>query len=628
MMLRGIHLSAVVAAVLALFLISQYLQPRQGPSTRDAAGLQIADLSVYYDPQGAAHPDSIADRVFAPISRHSAHGYQPGRLWFRFDLESAPGAAWERAILRIGVPNLDEVTLFHRDRADAWMQQRSGDLLPLSERPLVSPSLGFVIEQDKLGDNEFYLSVHSSGTLGVSMSVGEYSTMMALEQRDNTLLAAYIFLLFGATALTGVLYLQRRDRIFLIFFFSQLVYFCATVSYSGYLSVLRPDLATDRVTSIWVPLGVMATVFFHVVFFRALGAHKTVLIICQIVFVAYVLLIPAAFFTDPRILLQTSHSLLSFFLLLMAIAAWTIRNERYVSKRLLRIVYSIYLASIAIWVMPTVGLLPAVGLSFYGPAIQGIVNVTLIFAMVLHHSESERKISETAQQSLQKLRIEGEVQRRTSKLYRDLFWTVSHEVGTGLTIIRLALSKPRIIPKDRARLLRAIDGLEQLLENFNQCAHIEQRMIELNPQESDLAQLIADVAEAEGQKGGPPRFQIDQPQTLPITIDEVYARIVLSNLLSNAIKYSPEGSPVDIRVTIEIDRVVVVIDNEAVPEALPDPELVFDRFYRNAQVLAKPGTGLGLYIVQQLLQLLGGGCKLEVRDADRVRVSIWLPTNG
>lgn len=627
-MLRAIHLSSVVAAVLALFLISQHLQSRQGPSTRDAVGLQIVDLAVSYDPLGAVHPDGIADSVFVPVSRHSAHGYQPGRLWFRFDLESAPGAAWERAILRIGVPNLDEVTLFHRDRRGAWVQQQSGDRLPLSERPLASPGLGFVIERDRLGDNEFYLSVRSSGTLGVSMSVGEYSAILALEQRDNTLFAAYIFLLLGATALTGVFYLQRQDRLFLIFFFSQLVYFCATVSYSGYLSVLRPDLATDRVTSIWVPLGVMATVFFHVAFFRALRAHKAVLVPCQIVFLAYVFLIPAAFFVDPGILLQISHFLLTFFLLLMAIAAWTIRDEAYVSRQLVRIVYLIYVASIAIWIMPTVGLLPAVGLSFFGPAIQGIVNVTLILAMVLRHAACEREKAEMAEQSLQKLRIEGEVQRRISKLYSDLFWTVSHEVATGLTILRLALSKPSISPQDRARVRRAIDGLERLLENFNQSANIEQGMIVIKRQESDLVRLIADAAEAEGRKGDQPRFRIDQPQTIPISTDEVYVRIVLSNLLSNAIKYSPEGSLVDIRVSIEVGQVVVVIDNECIPDAIPDPEAVFDRFYRNERVLAERGTGLGLYIVQQLLRLLGGGCSLEVRDADHVRVSIWLPMNG
>jgi signal transduction histidine kinase len=58
--------------------------------------------------------------------------------------------------------------------------------------------------------------------------------------------------------------------------------------------------------------------------------------------------------------------------------------------------------------------------------------------------------------------------------------------------------------------------------------------------------------------------------------------------------------------------------------AVPDPEKMFDKFYRGPGATSKAGMGLGLYVVRGLAELLGGRISCAVEGA-RVRIEVWHP---
>src|SRR5205814_5695844 len=77
---------------------------------------------------------------------------------------------------------------------------------------------------------------------------------------------------------------------------------------------------------------------------------------------------------------------------------------------------------------------------------------------------------------------------------------------------------------------------------------------------------------------------------------------------SNAIKYSPRETRIEVRAVKEDGHVTVSVRDQGWGIAPSDQERIFDRFYRvdNALTRRTGGTGLGLYLAQQLVHAMGG----------------------
>ena len=99
----------------------------------------------------------------------------------------------------------------------------------------------------------------------------------------------------------------------------------------------------------------------------------------------------------------------------------------------------------------------------------------------------------------------------------------------------------------------------------------------------------------------------------------------VSNLIENALKYSPAGSRVDVALAEAPEgRLEITVENDAGQAGMPDPARVFERYYRSPRALSQIGSGLGLYLVQGLVRILGGGIAYEPQGG-RVRFRLWLP---
>jgi signal transduction histidine kinase len=104
--------------------------------------------------------------------------------------------------------------------------------------------------------------------------------------------------------------------------------------------------------------------------------------------------------------------------------------------------------------------------------------------------------------------------------------------------------------------------------------------------------------------------------------------IVLGNLLDNACKYSAANSR--IRVMLEPQTVegrrgwLWSIRNEPGVAGLPDPAQLFMKYYRGAQARRLSGSGLGLFLVKSMLDLMQGHIAYAEVSGE-VKFSIWLP---
>jgi two-component system phosphate regulon sensor histidine kinase PhoR len=112
----------------------------------------------------------------------------------------------------------------------------------------------------------------------------------------------------------------------------------------------------------------------------------------------------------------------------------------------------------------------------------------------------------------------------------------------------------------------------------------------------------------------------------PVAADPERLHQVFANLLDNAVKYGPEGSTINAIARLSGGSVETVISNPTGPHR-PDPDRMFDRFYRAdaSRSGAAGGVGLGLSIARELIAVMKGRLWADFDEAGNLRVHLMLP---
>lgn len=208
-----------------------------------------------------------------------------------------------------------------------------------------------------------------------------------------------------------------------------------------------------------------------------------------------------------------------------------------------------------------------------------------------------------------------------------LIHDAGHELRTPLTSLRMnveMLERAGDLPDDqRAEILLAIRSeLLELSDLFEEMVDLatDQRDVDFRPVPVDLDTVVRSVA-----------TKWERRSDRPITVESASAIVsgdaamlgrAVENLISNADKFSPAGTVVDI---VAADGVVNVRDRgPGIPET--ERALVFDRFHRSETTRSMPGSGLGLSIVKQIVDVHGGDVHVSESPAGGADVGFRIPT--
>jgi signal transduction histidine kinase len=220
------------------------------------------------------------------------------------------------------------------------------------------------------------------------------------------------------------------------------------------------------------------------------------------------------------------------------------------------------------------------------------------------------------------------------QMRRDFIANAAHELRTPLTNLQGYLEALRdgVITADRAtyeslheeadRLVRLSRSLDALAEGDSDGE--PPSMIEL-----DLAMAVRaalDLAAPSIERAGL-RLDTDIPPALPARADPDRLAQVLANLLSNAVRYTPRGGLISVRAERRPGDVLVSVANTGEGIPAQDLDRIFERFYRveKSRDRARGGAGIGLAIVKQLVEGIGGRVGAESRDG---QTRFWFSLPG
>lgn len=110
-----------------------------------------------------------------------------------------------------------------------------------------------------------------------------------------------------------------------------------------------------------------------------------------------------------------------------------------------------------------------------------------------------------------------------------------------------------------------------------------------------------------------------------IEIDSLEIQRVINNLLSNSSKYSPENSQITIKLFEQENKIFMSIENAGCKFKLPNPNDIFNKFFSindNSKSLA---SGLGLFIVKEIINAHGGDVFVESELDKYTKFTFFLP---
>lgn len=218
--------------------------------------------------------------------------------------------------------------------------------------------------------------------------------------------------------------------------------------------------------------------------------------------------------------------------------------------------------------------------------------------------------------------------RHQDDLKRGLVSTVSHQLRTPLTSIRMAIhllleEKVGSLNNTQTELLVAAredsDRLDTILTNLLDISRIESGKMEMQLRSVSPHTVVLEATEpfrrtAEDQGVS---LQMSLPEDIPdIWVDPAQIGHVFSNLFTNALRYTSPGGQITLSASSTEDVVVFSISDTGtgIPrEYLPR---IFDPFFRVPEEKKETGVGLGLAIVKEIVEAHGGSVSVESREGE------------
>ena len=267
--------------------------------------------------------------------------------------------------------------------------------------------------------------------------------------------------------------------------------------------------------------------------------------------------------------------------------------------------------------------------NFFLVSTMAIVAVAQMYRYQLQHSEFAGAF---------RLREANERLKEMDRYKTDFFSNITHELKTPLTLILAPVES--ILSGDLGQfsdqqrdylkgVYRNSLRLMKLINDLLDLSKLEESRLRLRVEETDLAGFLDVMSDSIRPMADRKNLELVLERgdgDLTVWIDHHRFERVILNLLANATKFTPEGGGIEVRVGGDTDTVNIHIQDTGIGIPSDKLEFVFDRFSQvdSTGTRRYGGTGIGLALARELVNLHGGRLWAESEEGAWTRMSIEL----
>jgi signal transduction histidine kinase len=228
--------------------------------------------------------------------------------------------------------------------------------------------------------------------------------------------------------------------------------------------------------------------------------------------------------------------------------------------------------------------------------------------------------------------VEANERAESQRRFVDI---LSHEVGTALTTVtgqayRLTKLSEQLAPDDlrlRAEKIRkAAERIQAIISRIQFASSLGDGSIPTGEGAINLHAMIEQLADQIKEEQQVARIELKlSPEPQHVAGDEMLLRQIFENVIANGIKYSPSHAPIAVSVGEHGSVVRVIITDQGSGIAQDELSRVRNAYYRGPNSKGTSGAGLGLYVVEKLVEAHHGKLSIESEVGFGTKVTIDLP---
>ena len=601
-----------------------------------ALALENDSLEVSYF-QDSSHQISVEELVhenFTPISTNFALGFTKKTTWLKIEARIHPESG--QFYLSVWPPRLENIELFALSNSDNQITEVHA--IPESNRMRDAFYDSFKRKVFDLQafrhSHTFYLKIVTDNALTGGLTLLTKENIEAHRANEGFLLGGVTFGLVPFLLIFFALATYKKQPIYVVYFFSLLTTTLLYLSIYGFdwiKIIFKLDIPLDHQVGL---LGIV-NIYFSYTFLsyicQLLGTPLKITDNLRRVLLVCLVLIPAYVWLERRIVLEVFYVI--FFLISLIIEYCIIRyfDKKSMLQWLIAILFSAITIGAARVFLTMLGIVDTSENVFLSQSLR-IVTIPFALLVLVGYFELENNkyvLNLLLEKTLSEQNKKTELERR--KIYESFMSMLVHEIKTPLSVIQIAAaSLSRHLEQNTAetnRINNIKKSVTEINQIFNKCIQvidIENGSVALEASEFSIDFLIEDIERTVAN----PKLRCQVLERIKVHSDFVLLKTVLINLISNGLKYGKEdqGVKLDIAsVPMGMNHSVrFTVTNEIGPVGAPDTEKIFTRYYRSESAKKFTGSGLGLWLSQELAKILGGVITIE-RDDVFVRFSFSIP---